>query len=241
MRRLFLLIALVSLCATSLPAEAQHLPGHLPEFSGGFVVGVPRGAFARHLSSPGFGLGAFLGQKLPGLPLTVGLDGALLVYGLDTRDRPFAVAYGSDVNAFTTHGIGMAHFVVRLQDHHHLVSPYADVLVGAKYFFTDTQVDGERWEYWGDPFHDTMSFDDLAFSYGMGGGVRLHLATPAIREDGPRGRLTFHAGIRYLFGSPATYLKRGSSFVEDGEIAYEAERSRTDMIVPEFGLTISMW
>ncbi|HEX7070614.1 MAG TPA: hypothetical protein VF190_07400, partial [Rhodothermales bacterium] len=230
MRRLALLILL--LVITFAPARAQHVP----EFSGGFTVGVPMGPFARHLSTPAFGFGGLIGTRLSGLPITLGLDGAIMLYGLDVDDRPFHHAYGA--HAITTQGIAMGHLVVRVQDASQPVSPYADVLVGAKYLYTETHVDGEPWAYAFDRFHDSVPFDDLAFSYGMGGGVQFRWMTAPLGEDGPAARFSVHLGVRYLFGSKARFLQPGASFEENGEVYYETETSRTDMVVPHLGFSV---
>ncbi len=225
------------LLLTAPEARAQHWP----EFSGSIVAAIPQGSFARHMSAPGFGFGGSLAEQIPGLPLLVGVDGAVLVYGLDTRDWPFEHYFGGDVDAVTTNGIAMGHFLVRLQDVTRAVSPYADVLVGVKYLFTETRIDGDPWDFGPDPLRSTLPFDDLAFSYGMGGGVRMQLTTGRLGKDGPYGRVTVHAGIRYLFGSTAEYLQRGSITVEDDDLVYEVGRSRTDMLVPQFGVSFSIW
>lgn len=237
MRRLFFTLFLILSISTSNTVFAQHWP----EFSGSIVAAIPQGSFARQMSTPGFGFGGFLGQKIPGLPLTLGVDGAVLVYGLDSRDWPFEYVFDERVDAFTTNGIAMGHFLVRLQDVDRSVSPYADLLIGAKYLFTESRINGDQWDFDHDPLRHTLPFDDVAFSYGMGGGVRVQWITGRLGDDGPSGRVTFHAGLRYLFGSKAQYLQRGSITIEDYDLVYQVRKSRTDMLVPQFGLSFSIW
>lgn len=219
----------IALLAAS-PAAAQDQP----EINVNFVAGIPQGQFGRMLSSPAFGLGGFFGEKIPGVPLTAGIDGSVLIYGLDATSRS---SRSSRNDAFTTQGIVGAHFVLRLQDLERRVSPYADVLVGAKYLFTQSWSEGERWSRSRDPIAGTWLFDDIAFSYGMGGGVRFAWMTAPRSADGMRGRFTLHAGLRYLFGTRATYLARG--FADDA--TDEAISSRTDLLVPQFGFTVTTW
>lgn len=201
----------------------------LPELNVGFVLGIPQGAFGRHLSGPAFGVGGFFGEKIPGIPLTAGFEGSLLVYGMGRGTQP-----QWDEDTYTTRGIATGHFVLRLQDLEQRVSPYADVLIGAKYLFTETWGTGGWWSSWSDPFGSTAAFDDLAFSYGLGGGVRFAWMTASDSVHGDRGRFTVHAGVRYLFGSRATYLTK----TPNGDVAIT---SRTDMLVPQLGLTVTLW
>ncbi len=48
--------------------------------------------------------------------------------------------------------------------------------------------------------------------------------------------LQLDIGLRYLLGSEADYLKRGSIKRVDGNIRYDIERSMTDVIHPMIGI-----
>jgi hypothetical protein len=103
-----------------------------------------------------------------------------------------------------------------------------------KYFFTETTVKD-------DSFSDreiasSTNFDDAALSYGVGGGVDIQV----YRGRGGKkiGALLINVGAHYLFGSEAEYLKEGSIERRDGQVFFATERSETNILVTQLGVTV---
>jgi hypothetical protein len=71
----------------------------------------------------------------------------------------------------------------------------------------------------------------------VGGG----LSVKVYGGRGGRGRVSavqINAGIRYLLGSEAEYLKEGSIERRNGQVFFTTERSKTDMLIPQLGAVL---
>lgn len=230
MKRLALLASL--LLFPSL-AAAQQLQGGLQ-----VTVSVPQGEFSDRLSGAiGFGLSGQLLYSIPATPLLVGGEVGGVVYGQETIREPFGGgALGRiEVDVITTNNIGLGHLVLRLQPPSGAVRPYADGLVGLSYFYTESRIESVHRDR--PELVSSTNYDDFAFSYGFAGGLQASLMHG--RND--RGRpfeVVLDARLRYLAGGVAEYLKRGSIRQDNGgDLIYDVERSRTDLLLPQVGLT----
>lgn len=233
---IILTIFLVSLFAiiTSERAIGQIRPqGNL-----NFIVGIPQGEFSDQLDQVGYGGNLFAGIGIAGTPVVVGLDLGYLIYGYERRQEPFSSTIPDvTVDVATSNNIALGHFVLRLRAPRGVVQPYVDGLFGGKYLFTETRIENERWD--GESIAVSTNFDDWALSYGVGGGLNIRLFHGQIGNELRTGSIHLNLGLRYLVGSEAEYLKEGSIRRENGEVTYDIERSRTDLLIPQFGATIS--
>ncbi|MDZ4699800.1 MAG: hypothetical protein SH809_08860, partial [Rhodothermales bacterium] len=82
----------------------------------------------------------------------------------------------------------------------------------------------------------STNFDDFTASYGAGAGVDFHLGS-STSETGRTTSFLLHAGVQYLLGGNAEYLKRGSIRRENGQVTFDVQRSRTDLVAPQLGVT----
>ncbi len=185
------------------------------------VVGLPQGEFEHHVDDAGVGLNFF-----------VGLDGGFLVYGFERRHEPFSTTIPDvTVAVETSNAIAMGHVLLRLQPPTGFFQPYLDGLFGFKYFFTETTINnGDH----GDDFAiaSSTNFDDAALSYGVGGGLDFEI------HRGHRKSVFINVGARYLFGSEAEYLKEGSIERRNGQVFFTTERSETDLLITQLGITL---
>ena len=223
------------LIAFFLPTAAQAQYG-----SGGvdLVVAVPQGAFADRLDGVGFGLGGDFLYHVPNTPVGFGVAGTFIVYGQETiRERFGGGALGRvEVDVVTTNNIALGHLLVRLQPPNGPFRPYADALVGVSYLFTESRIEDVDFNDDRDIASST-NFDDAAFSYGVGGGVMAQVYKG--RSDGRRFRVFLDASVRYLFGGEAEYLREGGiSSDRNGNLTFDVTRSRTDLLLPQFGVTV---
>lgn len=215
---------------------------HAQTTSGGanLVVAVPQGSFADRLDAVGFGLSAAFVHHIAGSHVGIGLEGTFVMYGHERiRERFGGGALGRvDVDVVTTNNIALGHLVLRLQPPSGTFRPYGDALVGLAYLFTESRIeDVDR--------HDdrdiasSTNFDDAAFSYGLGGGVMARVYEGRSSSDGRPFEVFVDARLRYLFGGEAQYLREGDIEADaDGDPLFRYTESRTDVLLPQFGLTI---
>ncbi|MFC1629186.1 hypothetical protein ACFL3H_08765 [Gemmatimonadota bacterium] len=229
--------AILILLAPS-PTDAQAVP----EASFAFTLGFPSGEFRDHVPSTGIGLDLTGGIQLPRSPIFLGGELGFLIYGRESRKEPFSTTIPDvEVRVITTNNIFNGHLFLRLQPGVGSVRPYFGMYLGFKYLSTETTI-RNLWENDDDPIASSTNLGDIAFSRGVGFGLAINLWED--RWDSDNGReqpVTFHLdlGIRYLLGSEADYLKKGSIERVDGKIRYDVERSRTDVIHPMIGMRLS--
>lgn len=239
------LITLILLLTAWAPATGQSAVDTSAETAPRFMnvspqlslfVGVPVGPFASRVDNVGFGatVGFFAGIK--GTPVQIGGELGAMIYGAEKRHEPFSTTIPDVMVAVeTSNNIGMGHLVLRLAPQSGAVIPYLDGIFGGKYLFTSTSIRNERFDD-GEAIATSTNFDDFAWSYGAGGGLQIKVYEGMMGEQ--YGSVHLNAGARYLAGSEAEYLKKGSIRRENGQVNYDVQRSRTDILVPQFGVTV---
>jgi hypothetical protein len=216
-------------------ATAQHIT-----IGFGASGGVPQNEFHDAQSRLGMGVSAI---ALYGIgPIAVGVEAASLTY--DHRAAPLQPAMSRQValvgDVTRTRRIGSLHGVLRLQVPEGPVRPYVDGLAGFQRFTSVTHYEqnlviagtGVFWPPVSIYRQDTRSLDadDLAFSYGAGGGVLLRVARGV--DAGVPFEAFLDVGARYIRGEPATY----HSVAADGTTVLR--RTRTDIIRPQVTLVV---
>jgi len=229
-RRGSALILLSILAFWSAPLMAQNFV-----VGGDFVVGLPQNEFRDNIDDEGYGGSAFFGYFLGDTPIMVGADVGFLNYGTTKRFEPFSDDIPEViVRVQTSNNILMAHGFVRLQPQDGPVRPYVEGLLGFKYLFTRSSIIDD---YFDEAIASSTNFDDLAGSWGVGTGIDIRLWENRRRRGVADVSLTL--GAKYLWGSEAEYLKKGSIRPHpDGGVTFLVFRSRTDMLVPSIGARI---
>ncbi len=248
-----LLLLLLALLPTQ---SAAQVPDEPPmHFGIDLVAAFPRGDFDDHVSEMGAGLSTFFGGRVPGFPFVLGTELGWLTFA--SQDRALLLQTNTNLSSIhtnTSRNILSAHLVARLTPQSGLVRPYVDGILGIKYFISrarieaDTNTDAivgddgviivdgvDRSE-----ISVTSSFNDLAFSAGVGVGIDFDVWRqffPAWRRDAV---ISVSLGARYVFGPKMQFLPRESFPTDVGNIVIEAQRSRTDMIVPTLGLRVDI-
>lgn len=236
--RLSLFVALC--CAFSLSTVPEASAQVRPVGEAHFIVGLPQGAFADQVDA-GFGGNVFGGLAFERAPVVLGLDLGFLVYGIERRSEPFSTTIPDvTVDVRTTNNIFMGHLVMRFQPSQGVVRPYADALFGFKYLFTETTIQDEGFND-NESIASSTNFDDAALSYGVGGGIdiRVYRHQESEPEASKLRAVHISLGARYLLGQEASYLKKGSIERRNGEVAFDTEQSRTDLLVPHVGIALT--
>jgi hypothetical protein len=194
-----------------------------------FTTVVPTGDFSKNVTNNGYGVG---GQFLVGLgrkPLLVGVDAAFATYGSDEHIESISETIPElEVKVRTNNNIALTHLLLRAQPRSGSVRPYADVLVGFKYLFTDTTILNDSTD---EELTSSKNLSDLVYSYGFGGGVQVRLGRVG------RGDISLDGKVRYLRGGRAEYLREGSVRRENGSVFFDVLASRTDVVSVQIGVT----
>lgn len=208
----------------------------------GFEIGLngatafPQAGFRENMNRNGWGLDGTIGYKLPDLPVTVGMDLGLLVYGHESRSEPFSPNIPEvTVRVQTSNNIFTGHFFTRLEAGKGNIRPYADGLIGLHHLFTESRVGDDDEEH---TIASTTNFEDTAFSAGVGAGVKFRIAEGYSQNDGSRYRWSIDLRSRYLFGGSAEYLKEGTLRDTNGNLIYDTSLSRTDLLTFHIGFTV---
>ncbi len=215
-------------------ASAQHLQASI-----NLLLGQPQNEFQDNVEDFGFGLGGNFGYHFGASPIMLGAEFQYMIYGSQTRRVPFSETIPDvTVEVETSNNILLFHALARLQSSTGTFRPYLDGLLGLNYFFTETSVRDE--DGLDEPIASSTNQDDAAFSYGAGGGVMLRVYQSQKPAGGVKlSEVLIDFRIRYLFGGEATYLKEGSITVNDGQVAIDALRSRTDLLTYQLGVSFN--
>jgi hypothetical protein len=212
-------------------ASAQATAG------GGLMVGVPIGEFSDVLNTVGFGATAHLMYAFEQAPVALGIEGGLMIYGHENTRVPLGSGHLGrvHVDVVTTNNIGLGHLVLRLAPDLGIFRPYVDGLVGFNYLWTESRIEDVRSDQ---SVFTSTNFSDFAFSYGGAAGFMVNVYDTASDQGRPV-RVMVDARLRYLRGSEAEYLKAGSIREDQqGNLITTSERSRTDMLIPQVGVTV---
>jgi hypothetical protein len=209
-------------------------------YAGGHLtLGLPQNTFKENVEDNGFGLTGYFGYRLPGSPFIIGGTGGFLIYGSETREEPFSTTIPDVmVDVTTTNSIILGHLLFRVQPPAGKVLPYAEGLLGFTYLTTDTRIEdqGDNEE-----IATSKNFDDITFSYGIGGGLMIPVYRPSrekAEKDGLFG-VFIDINIRYLRGGEAEYLKEGSIRRSGGVVTFDITESRTDLVTVHLGVSFA--
>ena len=207
-----------------------------------FDIVSPQAEFRDNVGREGYGISGEALIRLGQSPLKLGLHLGWAQYGSEKRKEPISMTIPDvTVDVETDNNISHGHFLIRLQPDLNRISPYFDGLLGFHYLYTETSIKSEE-DYEDKPFARSTNIDDLAFSYGFGCGVMIKLHSSSFPNDNnPKNDLEqfdifLDLKFRYLLGTEADYLKKGSIKRELGNITYIVNTSRTDLLLYQIGL-----
>ena len=227
MNRLGFFIVFLALCASIAAAQ--------PKFETGmtFTSGFPQNDFGKNVTHTGFGVTWDFFYEISHSPFSIGTSMGFLTYGSLTRPELLTPDVVVDVN--TSNNILMTNLVLRYQPpiSNRRIRPYVEGLFGFNYLWTQTSLGG------GSNRITSTNFSDSARSYGGGAGLSLRLLQGGTPNSPPAFRMDLNFGIHYLFGGQAEYLSKGAIRTENGNVVYEVNRSRTDLLVTNIGIGFS--
>jgi len=202
--------------------------------SGGvnFTLAFPMGEFKDNVDRLGFGgsIQFLLWNPTSNLPFSFGLNLGFINYGSESRREPFSETIPDvTVDVDRSNNLVNFHLLFQIAPPPSTVTPYAELLFGGSYLFTETQIKSRGVE----EVASSTNFDDFAWSYGGGGGLMI-LLSDNISED--VGAIFLDLKVRYLLGSEAEYLREGSVTIRDRDVHYDVTRSKTDLLTAHLGV-----
>lgn len=202
--------------------------------SGGlnFTLAFPQGEFKDNVDRLGYGgsLQFLFFDPKPEMPVSFGLNVGYINYGSESRREPFSYTIPDVfVDVDRTNNLVNFHLLFQIISPTGTIRPYAEGLFGGSYIFTETSIKSRDY----DEVASSTNFDDFAWSYGAGGGFIILLKENLGDEVGS---LFLDLKARYLFGSAAEYLKEGSVSIQNGRVAYEVSKSKTDLLQIHLGV-----
>ena len=240
MKRAFILLSILIAAAS---AQAQEKT----TFGLNIHTVIPQGAFRQEIDRLGIGIQFAASYRFSGTPFALGGEFAFQNYGVDSRDERFSttipylkVRVENSYNQLALLLVGRAE-----PNPSGSFRPYLEALWGGNYFFTETSI-RNRFSTDDEPIARDTNIDDWAMTWGGGAGLQLlvHETTSEVfnglgeeMKTVPT-KIFVNIGTRYMFGNEATYLKKGSVRVNNGQVTYETSRSKTDMMIIQLGVTV---
>ncbi len=219
-----LVLVLLTIVISSAGVSAQY------NFMGGlhFNGGYPQGDFKDQLDRNAYGAGAQFFYSPSRSPFAIGVELGVKNYGNEDRRERFSTTIPDvTVKVETSNNMVDGFLILRGQVPNGPIRPYVDGLVGFNYLFTETKISDASD---GDKVASSTNQDDAVFAYGAGGGVMVRVYDGGNSEGKKPFQILLDAGVRYVIGGEAKYLKEGSIRREGGNVTYDLIESKTDML-----------
>ena len=203
-----------------------------------FTIATPRGEFKDSIDRNGYGISGYGVVRAGKSPLKIGLELGYIMYGHESRNVPISMTIPDvTVNVNTSNNIFTGHLLLRVQEQFGSVAPYIDGLLGLNYLWTNTTIEDE------DDLEEVASstnMDDVAFSYGVGGGIMVKVGKISQKGFGKNPLPIFvDLKVRYMLGDEADYLREGAIERELGSASYDISTSKTDLMLYQIGVAVS--
>lgn len=203
-----------------------------------FCLGFPQGKFKNNVDHLGYSGTGHFAYNFPRSSIFVGASFGILVYGREGKTESFsAETLDFDVDVVTSNLIFMCHFLVRVQPQKGMIRPYLDGLIGFNYLWTITSVKNRRCTETCNIASSNLQ-DDLALSWGTGGGMMIRVYSTKRKRRNPS-VVYIDLGVHYLWGKEAEYMKEGSIRQENDQVLYDVYKSTTDLLTGHIGVTFA--
>ena len=235
-----ILASLVVFCYSGAAQELDIDKFHVSVFgNAAFPFSDLKSAVDNKIGGLGVGAGASLlvnpTLKTKNSPVFVGLDLNYLTFGRDkTEGTAVTPPYKTSFNFYSVCGM------LRLYPHPEKVGfvPFLDGMLGLKLFNARTKVDK-------DIFNTINNDEDEVINNttdkGLGYALGIGFMSRKYREDKDgimQKKESLTVRITYHWGATATYVKRGSVVVDNGNVTFETSEVKPDMIVLQVGLFV---
>jgi opacity protein-like surface antigen len=200
------------------------------------LVGIPMGDFKSNIDKNGYGLAVNVGLAPVSSFFMIGVEAGFMTYGTERRTERFSSTIPDVmVDVETSNNFALAHLFLRLQPNQGFLRPYLEGSGGINYLYTQTEIQNRRG---GEEVASSNNKDDIAFSYGAGGGMLLRVHESDNPEGSGIAEVLVDLRVRYIKGGEAEYLKQGSIRRENGQVRYDVLKSKTDIVTVQFGIAV---
>lgn len=226
MKYLFTLVLIVSLNAICFPQKfSTSLDAQLS---------IPQSDYKDVNQDAGYGLRVnFLFRPGYITPVKFGIE-----LGIQEKARAsqyfsgYVLGYYDEFEVSATSNIFSLMFLTRIQSSApHKLKPFVDITVGWNVFFSTVNVDDVSYYSNYNPSYSSSSKANWAFTYGAAGGIDI----PLNRRDG----IGLELKVAYLVGSYTNYLT--DPYIDGtGNVSFQEKSSRTNMLIPQAGVRITI-
>ena len=198
-------------------------------------LALPQGDYKDVNADAGYGLRAnILYKPSYTAPVKLGLELGILEKARASQYfSGYVSGYYDDFKVSATSNIFSLMFLVRFQSSQpHKLKPFIDVTGGWNVFFSTVSVEDLSYYNSGyDPSYSNSSKARWALSYGGAGGIDISLNR---RDD-----IGLELKVAYIIGSYANYLT--DPYIDsNGNVSFQNNNSRTDMLIPQAGVRITI-
>jgi hypothetical protein len=197
-------------------------------------LAIPQGDYKTVNPDAGFGIRAnFLYKPIKEAPMKVGVEIGLQEKGNAVQYfSGYVYGFYDEFKVSASSNIFSLLFLARFQSQKlHKIKPFVDLTAGWNVFFSTVSV--ERLTYYSDynDGYSNSSKGKWALTYGATGGVDI----PLNKADG----IGLELKVAYLLGSNSHYLT--DPYIDNnGNASFADKESRTDMLIPQAGIRISI-
>jgi hypothetical protein len=197
-------------------------------------VGIPQQEYQATNGDAGYGLRVnFLYKPLPAVPLKFGIEAGFMEKGRASQYfSGYSYGYYDEFKVSATNNIVSLMVLTRFQTPTFWkIKPFLDLTAGWNVFFSTVSV--ERVTYYS-PYNDTYSNSSKALwalTYGATGGLDI----PLNRRDD----VGLELKVSYLIGNNSRYLT--DPYIDNnGHASFVEKNSRTNMLIPQAGVRITI-
>ncbi len=201
-----------------------------------FTNMAPIGSFKNRLNGSGNGFAFKMGYNLRNLPLTFGMEYNFIFYDYQNIGDYYYSSNSdnySDEDIFFYSGFDMMLINLKLQPTEAFFRPYIEAVAGASWYYTSSVSHfGSIFSEYGEgEFYGSLN-NDFGLNAGFGAGLSV------LSNKGKSPEVLIDAGFRFLFGSQASVVKKGTIDKVDGYVEYESVRTPTNQIHFLLGVTV---
>lgn len=190
----------------------------------------PQGEFSRNMDENAFGVSINGSYKIKEIPFSIGVAVGWSRYGSASKTE--TLIWPVSVEVTTNNDIVFGHLFGRYELDLGFLKPYAELLAGFNYLFTNTEIE----DFGEDNIASVTHFEDAALNYGINTGMMVKILEEGNDNDTFK-KLFLDFKIGYSLGDKAEYLKEGDLIRGDNnKIIIRKTKSDIDYLSYQIGL-----
>lgn len=198
-----------------------------------FVTGIPQAEFGERVDHGIYGLNMAVSFHTPVKNLNLGVGLNYLNYGWENRsNRPSPEVPDVRGRLRVTNNIFFPYIALRVEpDRNRRFAPYAEVLGGINYLYTQSFFRSNVGNY------RNISFDEMQLGYGLAAGIRFRVIDGIADQDF---KMSIVLCTRYLRSPEISYLREGDLLFTEEEILFNEQQTGFDLLSMEIGIVFQL-